>query len=74
MVFYPASKLVAELWAIIDGIPNEWEHNFVESLWSKIPLPPLSIAQYNRLLDLYNKYILVPSCPRQQYSERHYGS
>ena len=74
MVYADTSQMIQDLWSIVDGVPSPYDQNFIESLYNRPDyFGPLSIAQYNRVLDLFNKYIAVPAGRRQSNHERHYG-
>lgn len=74
MVYADTTRMLADLWAIVDGLPSEYDQNIIESLYGRpAHFGALSIEQYNLVLRLYNKHIAVPAGTRHINSERHYG-
>jgi len=62
MIVYSETIMLSELLAIIETIPSEPDKNFLEVLNNAQTLGHrASMNSYNRLLDLYNKYIVVPA-------------
>ena len=60
MIVYPVSQMLHDLDTIYTQIPNVWEQKFIVDCRER-KARDYTIAQYNKLLDLYNKYIVVPA-------------
>lgn len=59
MKYYPTSQMIVDLHVMLPDIPNAAERNFIEQMYGTYG--EISIAQYNWILDLYNKYIAIPA-------------
>ena len=69
MVYYDTARMITDLRMILESIPNLWERNFILSMQDN---GIVSMPQYNKLLDLYNKYIVVPAGPSQNLRNYNY--
>lgn len=52
------------------NVPNDYEAKLIRDLWERGTLTPdqLSLAQYNKVVELFNKYVLLQTAhPRHKY-------
>lgn len=58
MVYADSKQMLESLVQV--SIPNNWDYNFVQSLHKNKPKAhSLSLAQYNKIVELFNKYVCV---------------
>ena len=69
MVYYDTSRMIIDLRMMVESIPNTGERNFILSMQDN---GIVSMPQYNKLLDLYNKYIAVPAGRTQHLKDYNY--
>lgn len=66
---YDVASLLAELEEIVDTLPEGADKNIIKSLAARANGPYLP---YNRILELYNKYIAVPAAvPAYRHNGAH---
>ena len=72
MIMYSESMMLSELTVELSAnrIVNPWEREFIKLRQDSHK--SASIVQYNKLLDLYNKYIVVPASPSQTLRATNY--
>ena len=75
MVMYSESMMLSDLLARVQSgqIPNKWDKEFILSRADNSEQFAATMAQYNKLLDLYNKYIVVAASHKQSLRANNYG-
>lgn len=74
MVYYDTSRMLVDLGLLLDQIPNRGEQQFIQDCLDRRKGNLLTMPQYNKILDLYNKYIALNAAITQIAKDKNYGS